>query len=74
LAEYITLGVGSIMVWRVLKLRGITLSLLKQSWRGDSGRLLRLNRDIMLRSLMLQLCFASLTVLGARLGPDVVAV
>ncbi|WP_010252208.1 MATE family efflux transporter DinF [Pantoea agglomerans] len=74
LAEYITLVVGSIMVWRVLKLRGITLSLLKQSWRGDSGRLLRLNRDIMLRSLMLQLCFASLTVLGARLGPDVVAV
>ena len=74
LAEYITLGVGSIMVWRVLKLRGISLSLLKQSWRGDSGRLLRLNRDIMLRSLMLQLCFASLTVLGARLGPDVVAV
>jgi len=74
LAEYITLGVGSIMVWRVLKLRGIPLSLLKQSWRGDSGQLLRLNRDIMLRSLMLQLCFASLTVLGARLGPDVVAV
>jgi len=74
LAEYITLGVGSIMVCRVLKLRGITLSLLKQSWRVDSGRLLRLNRDIMLRSLMLQLCFASLTMLGARLGPDVVAV
>ncbi len=28
----------------------------------------------MLRSLLLQLCFGSLTVFGARLGPDVVAV
>jgi len=74
LAEYITLVVGAVMVWRVLKLRGITTAMLKQSWRGDIQRLLRLNRDIMLRSLMLQLCFASLTVLGARIGPQVVAV
>lgn len=74
LAEYITLAVGAVMVWRVLKLRGITTAMLKQSWRGDIQRLLRLNRDIMLRSLMLQLCFASLTVLGARIGPQVVAV
>lgn len=74
LAEYITLAVGAVMVWRVLKLRGITPAMLKQSWRGDMKRLLRLNRDIMLRSLMLQLCFASLTVLGARIGPQVVAV
>ncbi len=27
----------------------------------------------MLRSLLLQLCFASLTLIGARLGPDIVA-
>lgn len=74
LAEYITLAVGAVMVWRVLKLRGITTAILKQSWRGDIQRLLRLNRDIMLRSLLLQLCFASLTVLGARIGPQVVAV
>lgn len=74
LAEYVTLAVGIAMVWRVLALRGIDMALIKQSWRGDMGRLLRLNRDIMLRSLMLQLCFASLTMLGARIGPDVVAV
>jgi len=74
LAEYVTLAVGLAMVWRVLKLRGINMALLKQSWRGDMRRLLRLNRDIMLRSLMLQLCFASLTLLGARIGPNVVAV
>ena len=73
-AEYVTLGVGLWMVVRVLKLRGISFSLLKQSWRGDAARLFRLNRDIMLRSLMVQICFASLTLLGARLGPDVVAV
>ncbi|MDF7629129.1 MATE family efflux transporter DinF [Erwiniaceae bacterium L1_55_4] len=73
-AEYVTLGVGLLMVVRVLKLRGISFNLLKQSWRGDAARLFRLNRDIMLRSLMVQICFASLTLLGARLGPDVVAV
>ncbi|MFH8133036.1 MATE family efflux transporter DinF [Pantoea osteomyelitidis] len=74
LAEYVTLAVGLLLVWRVLKLRGIDGALLKQSWRGDFNRLLRLNRDIMLRSLLLQLCFASLTILGARIGPQVVAV
>ena len=74
LAEYVTLGVGLWMVARVLKLRGIHFRLLKHSWRGDAARLFRLNRDIMLRSLMVQICFASLTMLGARIGPDVVAV
>ncbi|ALV93804.1 MULTISPECIES: MATE family efflux transporter DinF [Pantoea] len=74
LAEYVTLGVGLWMVARVLRLRGIHFTLLKQSWRGDAARLFRLNRDIMLRSLMVQICFASLTLLGARIGPDVVAV
>lgn len=73
-ADYVTLAVGVWMVARVLALRGISLSLLKASWRGDAARLFRLNRDIMLRSLLLQLCFASLTLLGARLGADVVAV
>lgn len=74
IAEYVTLAVGLWMVARVLKMRGIHFTLLKSSWRGDAARLFRLNRDIMLRSLMLQICFASLTLLGARIGPDVVAV
>ncbi|MDF7651641.1 MATE family efflux transporter DinF [Pantoea sp. Acro-805] len=74
LAEYVTLGVGLWMVARVLKMRGVHFNLLKNSWRGDAARLFRLNRDIMLRSLMVQICFASLTLLGARIGPDVVAV
>lgn len=74
IAEYITLLVGLIMVWRVMQLRGISWSLLKKGWQGDIMRLLRLNRDILLRSLMLQLCFASLTILAARISPEIVAV
>ena len=50
------------------------LAMLKNAWRGDLRRLLALNRDIMLRSLLLQLCFGALTVFGARLGSDIVAV
>ncbi len=46
----------------------------ENAWRGDLRRLLALNRDIMLRSLLLQLCFGALTVFGARLGSDIVAV
>ncbi|EGT4371316.1 MATE family efflux transporter DinF [Cronobacter malonaticus] len=74
ISEYATLGIGLMMAARVLRLRGITLSMLKMAWRGGVGRLLALNRDIMLRSLLLQLCFGSITVFGARLGSDIVAV
>ena len=74
IAEYVTLIIGLLMVWRVLKLRGISLATLKTAWQGNVARLLRLNRDIMLRSLLLQLCFVSLTIFGARLGAEVVAV
>lgn len=74
IAEYVTLMVGLVMVWHVLKMRGVSFPLLKTAWRGNVGRLLRLNRDIMLRSLLLQLCFVSLTFFGARLGSDTVAV
>lgn len=74
IAEYATFLLGLWLAWRVMRLRGITLPMLRQAWRGDLRRLLALNRDIMLRSLLLQLCFASLTIFGARLGSDVVAV
>ena len=73
-AEYITLLVGLMMVWHVMKLRGVDPKMLLSAWRGDIWRLLALNRDIMLRSLLLQICFASVTILGARMGSDVVAV
>lgn len=72
-AEYLTFLVGLGMVWHVARLRGLQWLWFKAGWRGDISRLLRLNRDILLRSLLLQLCFASLTILAARLGPEIVA-
>ncbi|EFD3698491.1 MATE family efflux transporter DinF [Escherichia coli] len=74
IAEYATLLIGLLMVRKILKLRGISGEMLKTAWRGNFRRLLALNRDIMLRSLLLQLCFGAITVLGARLGSDIVAV
>lgn len=69
-----TLLIGLLMVRKILKLRGISGEMLKTAWRGNFRRLLALNRDIMLRSLLLQLCFGAITVLGARLGSDIIAV
>ncbi len=66
IAEYATLLIGLLMVRKILKLRGISGEMLKTAWRGNFRRLLALNRDIMLRSLLLQLCFGAITVLGAR--------
>lgn len=68
IAEYATLLIGLLMVRKILKLRGISGEMLKTAWRGNFRHLLALNRDIMLRSLLLQLCFGAITVLGARLG------
>lgn len=73
-AEYVTFIIGLLMARRVLALRGVSFALLKRAWRGDVRRLLALNRDIMLRSLLLQLCFGAVTVFGARLGGEIVAV
>lgn len=73
-AEYVTFIIGLLMVRKVMTLRGITWRMFKNSWRGDMRRLLALNRDIMLRSLLLQLCFAGITIFGARLGGEIVAV
>jgi MATE family multidrug resistance protein len=74
ISEYATLLLGLWLSWRVMRIRGISVPILRQAWRGNLRRLLALNRDIMLRSLLLQLCFASLTIFGARLGGEVVAV
>jgi MATE family multidrug resistance protein len=52
IAEYGTFIIGLWMVWRVLAMRGISLALLKTAWRGNIRKLLALNRDIMLRSLL----------------------
>jgi len=73
-AEYVTFIIGLLMVKKVMGLRGISFEMLRLAWRGNVRRLLALNRDIMLRSLLLQICFASVTIFGARLGSEIVAV
>ena len=74
IADYATFLLGLGLIWHVMKLRGLHLEYFRNAWRGNLRRLLALNRDIMLRSLLLQLCFSSLTILGARMGSEVVAV
>lgn len=73
-SEYATFIIGLVMVRKVMKLRGISWARLKTAWQGDLRKLLALNRDIMLRSLLLQICFSSITIFGARLGSEIVAV
>lgn len=76
LADYCSLGVGLWLVSRRLH------HLPSEVWQGAWSRwwrwpavrrLLGLNRDIFIRSLCLQLCFAFMTLQGARLGDVAVA-
>jgi multidrug resistance protein, MATE family len=76
IADYCALGVGIWLVSRRLR------SLAPDVWQGALSRwrqwpallrLLGLNRDIFIRSLCLQLCFAFMTLQGARLGDVTVA-
>ncbi|MDM5125058.1 MATE family efflux transporter [Aeromonas rivipollensis] len=76
LADYSSLGVGLWLVNRRLR------QLSAEVWQGAWSRwwqwpavrlLLGLNRDIFIRSLCLQLCFAFMTLQGARLGDVAVA-
>ncbi|RAI98807.1 MATE family efflux transporter DinF [Aeromonas salmonicida] len=76
LADYSALGVG---LWLVSRhLRRLSPEVWQgawQRWRQWPAllRLLSLNRDIFIRSLCLQLCFAFMTLQGARLGDVAVA-
>lgn len=74
LADYSGLGLGLWFVskqWRTQILPPL-LSKLSHAGQGMS-RLLKLNRDIFLRSLCLQAAFSFMTFQGAALGDDVVA-
>lgn len=73
LADYLTLTAGLWLVRQELHRRGSRLRDLLPQVRGDLAPLLRLNRDLLIRSLLLQGCFASLTLLGARLGSEYLA-
>lgn len=76
MADYCALAVGIWLVRRQLRQLAPTVWLDGwQRWRqlAPMVRLLGLNRDIFLRSLCLQLCFAFMTLQGARLGDVAVA-
>ncbi|MNZ27837.1 DNA-damage-inducible protein F [compost metagenome] len=76
LADYSSLGVGLWLVSR--RLRHLSAEVWQGAWSRwwqwpAVRRLLGLNRDIFIRSLCLQLCFAFMTLQGARLGDVAVA-
>ncbi|WP_393937133.1 MATE family efflux transporter DinF [Aeromonas rivipollensis] len=76
LADYSSLGVGLWLVSR--RLRQLSAEVWQGAWSRwwqwpAVRRLLGLNRDIFIRSLCLQLCFAFMTLQGARLGDVAVA-
>ncbi|MGE6291211.1 MATE family efflux transporter DinF [Aeromonas media] len=76
LADYCSLGVGLWLVSR--SLRHLPAEVWQSAWPRwwqwpAVRRLLGLNRDIFIRSLCLQLCFAFMTLQGARLGDVAVA-
>lgn len=74
IAEYMTLVVGLLLINRFLKQQQITFTVLPELWRQGLGRLLKLNREILIRSLLIQSCFATMTLVSARLGEHIVAV
>ena len=73
IADYAALILAVVLIKKQLDLHGI-------SWRWVVPNkkqflaLLTLNRDIFLRSLLLQLCFSFMTFYGARLGETTLAV
>ncbi|MFM2479073.1 MATE family efflux transporter DinF [Celerinatantimonas sp. MCCC 1A17872] len=76
IADYTGALLGLWLLYRAWHNRGE--SLLPHHWRGflhlsQFGELLRLNRDIFLRTLSLQLCFSFVTFEGAKLGTVIVA-
>lgn len=73
-AEYSSLLLGLYLVWRAAQQRNLSLRPQMSQLGQGLARLFRLNRDILLRSLLLQLCLISFTIIGARLGTNVVAV
>lgn len=74
ITEYATLLIGLMMVRKVLHMCGISLIMLKQTWRGNFCRLPALSRDIMLYSLLSQFYFGAITVLDVHLGGDIIAI
>ncbi|WP_275446874.1 MATE family efflux transporter DinF [Pseudoalteromonas sp. McH1-42] len=72
IADYSALLLSCYLLRGVLNRAGWQWQL-KVPHKEEIQRLLHLNRDIFIRSLMLQLCFSFMTFYGARLGEDILA-
>ncbi|CAH0532302.1 DNA damage-inducible protein F [Vibrio stylophorae] len=73
-ADYCGLLLGGYFVyrqWHALKLP--TLATIWPQWRDNCSALLKLNRDIFLRSLCLQAVFSFVAFRGAAMGDEIVA-
>ncbi|WP_146258073.1 MATE family efflux transporter DinF [Pseudoalteromonas sp. P1-7a] len=73
IADYCALAFALLLVIKLAKRQGVALSV--PNWLSISKmtELLSLNRDIFIRSLILQLCFSFMTFYGARLGETTLA-
>lgn len=75
IADYCALAFGLFWVWRLMlreKLH-IPLKQVKQLIKEELLAFVNVNKDILLRTLMLEICFAFITFQGARLGDTYVA-
>ncbi len=74
IADYSGAGLGLYFVHQVWRQKKLTIPFTQyRRILSGFGRLLRLNRDIFLRSLCLQLVFGFMTFQSAALGDDIVA-
>ncbi|CAD6507154.1 MATE family efflux transporter DinF [Candidatus Profftia tarda] len=74
IADYIALFLYMVLACHVMKLHGLRLLHFRNKLQSKLRCFLVFNRDIMLRSFLLQLCPVSLTVLSARMGCEVLSV
>ncbi|WP_226813609.1 MATE family efflux transporter DinF [Candidatus Profftia lariciata] len=74
ITDYIVLLLSSCLVWHIIKMYDLKLINCYNIWHTNIYQLLVFHRDIILRSLLLQLCLVSITILGARIGYKVVAI
>lgn len=74
IADYTALLFALFLVFRLAKKMAVPLFLAEWFSREKMWALLSLNRDIFIRSLILQLCFSFMTFYGARIGEITLAV
>ncbi len=73
IADYSALIFAIFLVTKILGSHGLSWRKVYVSEVTDIRKMISLNRDIFIRSLFLQLCFAFITYYGGRLGDNILA-